>query len=386
MRLILNAMKQNTMKEADGFSLCDAQRARSYHGNLPGYAETPLLSLKRLASELGAGDIYIKDESGRFGIGSFKALGASYAAGRELSALLLGRDADFTALTAAELREVMKTVLLVTATDGNHGCAVAWTARSLGCRARVFLPAGSAEERLERIRSYGAEAEITGCGYDDAVRLAAGTAEAEGGILLQDTAWEGYTDIPKEIMQGYLTMALEVCERLPKAPTHILLQAGVGSMAAAMAAFFTGVYGERAPRILIVEPEGAACLFRSALHGERRCCEGELHTMMAGLSCGEPSTLAWELLKDRAYAFLAIEDEAAAEAMKRLAFPPEGEPAVEAGESGAAGVAALLTIARDAALKEALGIGRESVILCFNTECATDRKNYNRIVYGKNND
>lgn len=379
MNRIRNLQKKDGT-QFEGFDLRAAQAARSFHRSLPNYAETPLFRLKHLAALLDVNEILVKDEAKRFGIGSFKALGASYAAGRALAARYGMKTADYAAFHTDAMRERLNGIRLVTATDGNHGCGVAWAARLFGCQADVFLPAGSAAERLERIRSYGAEAKICGFGYDDTVRLADRSSKANGGILLQDTAWEGYTEIPRCIMQGYLTMALEAYEALSVPPTHILLQAGVGSMAAAIAAFFAGMF-RNPPKLLIVEPSGAACLFESARQGKRCAYAGELHTMMAGLSCGEPSILAWEILSRCADSFLTIEDEDAARGMRRLAFPEAGDPVIEAGESGAAALAALLCLAEDKEARTALELNAASVILCFNTEGATDRANYNRIVF-----
>lgn len=262
------------------FDRTEAEAARAFHKTLPGYAPTPLRSLTGLAGALGLKDLWVKDESPRFGLNAFKALGGSYAMGA-----LLG-DAPRT---------------FVTATDGNHGRGVAWAARVLGQRAVVYMPRGSAKERLENIRAQGAEATLLDVPYDDAVRCAQRQADLNGWVLIQDTAWPGYTEIPTRIMQGYTTMGLEIVEALgEKRPTHLFLQAGVGAMAGAMAAFFANVYGEDRPKVIVVEPFTADCIFRTAQadDGALHTCPGdEMHTIMAGLCCGEPCSVAWDILR-----------------------------------------------------------------------------------------
>lgn len=367
-----------------------AAAAPQFHAGLPGYAPTPLVSLPALARALGLAEVRVKDESKRFALNSFKALGGSFAAARVLcEKYSLPLDGQTLArLCAPELAPRLRGETFITATDGNHGRGVAWTAKVLNCRAVVYLPEGTAAERLENILALGARAEITDMNYDDTVRYASREAAKNGWTLVQDTSWPGYEDVPAAIMQGYTTLAHEIAEQLgERLPTHLFLQAGVGSMAGAIAGYFSSLWGENAPKVIIVEPDRADCLFRTA-----RANDGRLHTvtgrmdsMMAGLCCGEPCTLGWQLLKDRAAAFVSCGDAYAARGMRLLAKPTGEDAAIESGESGAvtAGVlAAVMTDADKAGVRRALALDESSRVLLISTEGATDRANYLRICGG----
>ncbi len=344
--------------------------------------------MKNTAQTLGLATLYVKDESYRFGLNAFKVLGGSYAIGRYLAGRL---EMDISQLpyekmVSPEVREKLGEVTFVTATDGNHGRGVAWTAHQLRQHAVVYMPKGSAAERLDNIRAEGAEASITELNYDDAVRLANGQAEQNGWVMVQDTAWEGYEDIPRWIMQGYGTMALEAREQLPEKPTHIFLQAGVGSMAGAVAGFFASQYGSERPIITIVEPNKADCLFRTAQanDGALHPVEGHMDTIMAGLACGEPCSIGWEVLKNTADHFISCPDYVAAKGMRLLGNPEQGDTRVISGESGAATagfVAAVMTDPELADVKAALGLDESSHVLCFSTEGDTDRENYRAVVW-----
>jgi len=372
------------------FGVRAADEALAFHRTIPGYAPTPLVSLPALAAALGTGAIRVKDESFRFGLNAFKVLGGSFALGR-CCAARLGLDPaelSFARLTAPEARRRLSALTFVTATDGNHGRGVAWTAARLGQRSVVYMPAGSAAERLENIRALGAAAEITDLSYDDAVRLARRRAEENGWIVVQDTAWEGYEEIPAWIMQGYTTMAREIAAQLDgDKPTHLFLQAGVGSMAGAVAAFCADCCGGVPPRIIVVEPQGADCLFRTAAAGDGALhpYPGRMETIMAGLACGEPCPLGWRVLDAWAAAFLSVPDAVAAEGMRLLARPRGDDPAVVSGESGAVTLGTAAALLRDEGLRplrERLGLGPDSRILCISTEGDTDRENYRRILAG----
>ena len=368
------------------FRLEDARQVRAFHETFPQYAPTPLLALPGTAAELGVGGIYIKDESKRFGLNAFKVLGGSYAMGRLLSGLL-GEDTllSYSALTAPDAREKLGQLTFVTATDGNHGRGVAWAAREFGHRSVVYMPKGSVPVRLENIRLAGAEAEITELSYDDAVRLSRANAEKYGWYIVQDTGWPGYEDVPLHIMQGYTTMGLEAWEQLPQKPTHIFLQAGVGSMAAAIAALFVNLCGEDAPKIVIVEPNSAECFYLTAHanDGQLHPVTGEMKTIMAGLACGEPCPQAWEILRRCARYYVTCPDEAAEAGMRRLAYPKGDDPAVVSGESGASAFGCALRILQDldlAPIREELGLDGGSRLLFFSTEGDTDPENYRRIL------
>ena len=362
-----------------------ARSVRAFHQGFPQYAPTPLAGLPATAKALGLGTIYVKDESFRFGLNAFKVLGGSFAIGKYL-AETLGAAPDYALLTATETKARLDGLTFVTATDGNHGRGVAWAARQFGFRSVVYMPRGSARERLENIRAEGAEASITELNYDDAVRLANTHAEKYGWVMVQDTAWEGYEDIPTWIMQGYTTMGLEAIEQLPEKPTHIFLQAGVGSMAGAIAGLFASRYGEDRPIITIVEPNKADCLYRTAQadDGRRHFVTGDMDTIMAGLACGEPCSIGWQVLADYADHFLSCPDYVAAKGMRILGNPAGQDDRVISGESGAAAfgcVAEILTNPSLAHLKEALKLDEASRVLFFSTEGDTDRENYRKIVW-----
>ena len=360
-----------------------AQQARAFHRSFPQYAPTPLVALPALGARLGLGGLFIKDESPRFGLNAFKVLGGSYAIGRHIAARLGARPEEMThaALTGADAREALGDAVFFTATDGNHGRGVAWTARELGCRAVVRMPKGTVKSRVENIRALGAEVTVEERNYDGCVRLAAQqAAQTPGGVLVQDTAWPGYEQIPLHIMQGYLTMALEADEQMEAPPTHVFLQAGVGSMAAAVAAYFKQAHPQDPPKIILVEPTAADCFFRSAAKGEITAVKGDMQTMMAGLACGEPSPIAWDILKGLTAAYLSCEDAAAARGMRALARPLAGDRAIVSGESGAATMGALLDAAADEKAREALGLDERARVLLISTEGDTDPVNYRRVM------
>lgn len=364
------------------------EKVKAYHMSFPVYQETPLAHLQETARSLGVSDMYVKDESYRFGLNAFKVLGGSYAMGHYL-ADRLGKDMDevtYDFLTSQSTRDALGDITFVTATDGNHGRGVAWTARQLKQHAVVYMPEGSAVERLRNIQAEGADASITDLNYDDAVRLANRQAEEKGWVMVQDTAWDGYENIPRWIMQGYGTMGLEAYEQLPERPTHIFLQAGVGSMAGAITGLFSSLYGKDKPIITIVEPNEADCIFRTAKanDGKLHPVTGHMRTIMAGLACGEPCSIGWQVLKDYADFFISCPDYAAAQGMRILGNPMGQDPKVVSGESGAAAFGAVTEILRNPELKdfkEQLQLDANSRILFFSTEGDTDRENYRHIVW-----
>ncbi len=374
--------------DLDFISLENAKKVQRFHASFPMYRETPLTELRETAEELGLGTIYIKDESYRFGLNAFKVLGGSYAIGSYLAGRL-GKtieELSYEELISEQTKKALGEITFVTATDGNHGRGVAWTASKLRQKAVVYMPKGSARERLANILAEGADAAITDLNYDEAVRLANRQAEEKGWVMVQDTAWEGYEDIPEWIMQGYGTMGYEAYTQLPEKPTHIFLQAGVGSMAGAMAGFFASVYGEERPLITIVEPSRADCLFRTAeaADGKLHFVTGQMCTIMAGLACGEPCSIGWNVLKDYADYFISCPDYMAAQGMRILAGPAKGDPRIISGESGAAAFGCVTEIMRDsnyADIREKLKLNEDSRVLFFSTEGDTDKENYRSIVW-----
>jgi diaminopropionate ammonia-lyase len=370
----------------------EINKAKNFHMSFPGYEKTPLRSLNHLAELLGVAGVYVKDESYRFGLNAFKVLGGSYAMARYMAEKLQTdiSELPFEKITSQAIRKQLGDVTFATTTDGNHGRGVAWTARQLGQKSVVYMPKGSALRRLENIRAEGAEAKITDYNYDDAVRMIAEESKEKGWIMVQDTAWEGYEDIPTWIMQGYGTMAAESLEQLNEMgiqkPTHIFVQAGVGSLAAAVQGYFASVFDEARPKTVIVEADQADCLYKSAKAGDgkARSVGGDMATIMAGLACGEPNTIGWNVLRDYSEMFMSCPDWVAAKGMRVLANPLGSDCKVVSGESGAVTTGALNELMQDEQLKqarEALGLNKDSIVLLFSTEGDTDPDKYRSIVW-----
>lgn len=367
-----------------------AEQALAFHRTIPGYEPTPLYSLPGMAQELSLGELYVKDESPRFGLNAFKVLGASYAMAHGI-ADLLGMDlADlsFPALVSDAAKKRLGEVTFFTATDGNHGRGVAWMANKLGAASVVFMPKGSTGERLMRIRAEGAAATIEEANYDDCVRMAVDACKKSAhGIVIQDTAWAGYEEVPRRIMQGYTTMAAEAATQLASGPpTHVFIQAGVGSLAGAVIGYYADRYRAHPPVFVVVEAQAADCLYKSAKAGDGaiRRVTGDMPTIMAGLACGEPNPIAWKILRDHADFFVSLPDESAARGMRMLAAPVSGDMPITSGESGAAGFAALADIMTSpglSTLRDMLGLSPASRVLLFSTEGDTDRRRYKDIVW-----
>ncbi len=353
----------------------------------PAYQPTPLLRLGALAKELGVGEIWIKDEGQRLRLGSFKALGGAYAVIRtvlDAAEKELGRAIEPAELTSESVRTIGTRITVACATDGNHGRSVAAGAAVCGCTSVVFLHEGVSGERAEAISRMGARIVRVPGRYDESVRVAKATAAASGWTLISDTSDDLTAATPRVVMQGYTVLFDEALGQLTKwgaaAPTHVLLQAGVGGLAAAGAVYLNQKLGKGRAKIVVVEPEQAACVLESVKRGVPTKVAVEGPTIMAMLEAFEPSHIAFQVLKRLAHAFVTVSDGAAIEAMRKLAFPTHADPAVVSGESGAAGMAALLLIARDREMRAALGIDASSSVLLVNTETATDIASYVRLV------
>ncbi|MBS1210830.1 MAG: diaminopropionate ammonia-lyase [Proteobacteria bacterium] len=353
----------------------------------PGHAQTPLRGLPALAHALGVASLDYKDEGGRFGLGSFKALGGAYAVGRQLCRELerqLGRAVSLDELPA--LREHCAGITVTCATDGNHGRSVAWGARMFGCRCVIYIHATVSDGRRAAIAAYGAEVVRTRGNYDEAVQQADRDARAQGWFVISDTSYPGYMDVPRDVMQGYQVMVDEAIGQLAQHarpwPTHIFVQAGVGGFAAAVCAYFWERTrpGETPPTFVVVEPERADCLMQSARAGRVTAVTGDLDTLMAGLACGEVSLLAWDILERGTAAFCDISDAAAVAVMRLLAHPLPGDPVIVAGESAVAGLAAAIAIAQNPAQRAALEIDHDSRLLFFGSEADTDPALYEKLV------
>ncbi|NEQ51509.1 MAG: diaminopropionate ammonia-lyase, partial [Leptolyngbya sp. SIO3F4] len=346
-----------------------ANYVSKFHGSLPNYSPTPLVRLSNLANYLGISEILVKDESQRLELNAFKVLGASYAISKYLGKVLQLDKDELTFSRILTEKSKYEHITFVTATDGNHGRAVAWSANLFGCKSVVYLPKGSSSARLEAIGNYGATVSITTMNYDDTVLYAAQKAQEEGWILLQDTSWEGYEEIPTHIMQGYCTLMTEYLnQELDIWPTHVFVQAGVGSLAAAILAYLCNLSNRPMPKFVVVEPQGAPCLFKSKTYNKLFRVQGDLPTIMAGLACGEPSYLGWGLLKSAANAFLMCSDEVACRGMKVLGNPLEGDQHIISGESGAVTLGALFEILSNTAfldVKKDLNLTFDSKVLLF---------------------
>ncbi|MBS0394754.1 MAG: diaminopropionate ammonia-lyase [Proteobacteria bacterium] len=352
----------------------------------PGYARTPCVALPALAARAGLASLHYKDEGARFGLGSFKALGGAYAVFRLLAREIERRTGVATVraqdLTSRRFQEITSSITVTCATDGNHGRSVAWGAKLFGCRCVIWVHETVSDGRIAAIAAYGAEVRRNPGNYDDAVRRAAQTAAEQGWFVVSDTSYEGYLDVPRDVMQGYALMVDEALGQVPdaRALTHVFIQGGVGGLAAAVCAHLWERFGAARPRLVVVEPVNAACLLESARHGVATAVHGSLETIMAGLSCGEPSVVAWEILDAGADDFMAIEDEPAADCMRLLAHPVGQDPPIVGGESAVAGLAGLLLAADDGGARAALGLGSASRVLVFGTEGDTDPELYRRIV------
>jgi len=353
--------------------------ARDEIQSWPGYAPTPLRRLNGLAAAAGLAALHVKDEAPRFGLGSFKALGGAYAVLRVLRRALAeaGIAAPITVadLMAGRWREQVSGLTVCCATDGNHGRSVAWGAGRYGCRCVIYVHATVSQARADAIAHYGAEVSRVAGNYDDSVRKAAEDAAANGWVVVSDTSYPGYMEIPRDVMQGYTVMVDEAVGQIDQPPTHVFIQGGVGGLAAAVTAQTWEAWGLDRPRIVVVEPDQAACLYESIRAGHPVAVHGALDTLMAGLACGEVSLLAWEVLDEGAHDVLTVPDAAAVEVMRLLASGRFDAPFVS-GESATAGLAGCLLAMADPALRAALTLDADSRVLVFSTEGATDAALY----------
>lgn len=386
-----NLHQSNTTAELtlNEFKSDELNKVKNFHASMPQYSCTPLHKLNNLANQFGVKSIDIKDESQRFGLKAFKGLGGSYAVASYFAKRL---NLDLANVTYEDLMSQinsMEPVTFATVTAGNHGKGVAWAAKIFKQKAKVILPSGSSDERLKAIQELGAEAYISDLNYDDAVTALSQQSEKEGWILIQDTAWEGYNQIPLEIMKGYSTIVAEIIEQIDghdlSQYSHVFLQAGVGSFAAAMvASIYKSVVSEM-PKIVIAEPSEANCLYLSAKSkdGEPNRVYGDLDSMMAGLACGEPNPYAWEILKNFSDSFFSCTDDISAIGMRTLANPINDDTKIISGESGALPLGLLHELMTDEALitaKQHLNLNKESRVLIISTEGDTNPKNYKEVI------
>jgi len=337
----------------------------------PDYEPTPLIQLKNLAEILQVATVEYKNEALRFGLMSFKALGGAYAVHKCLSNLkksqpgLSNSDVTFTS-----------------ATDGNHGRAVAWGAKLLGCKSVIFIHEKVSEFREKKLEELGAKVIRKGSNYDESVNIANDAAIYHGWHLISDTSYEGYTDVPKYVMHGYEVMAHEALKLQGCMPTHVFLQTGVGSLAGAITANLLRNL-TYLPHIVLVDPSEADCWVRSVREEKPTNCNGELNTIMAGLACGTVSKIAWNILSTSVSAAMSIADTDAANGMRCLKFCKRQNVNIEAGESATAGLVGMIKCATNANTREKLKVGKDSRILIIGSEGKTDPKIYEQIIRNK---
>lgn len=376
----------------DLFPVGIARLARSFHRQIPGYRMSPLKSLSNLAHMLDVGGIWVKDESVRLTLNSFKVLGGSFAMYQVVKRMLdiEHLEIPFDELTSDKTRQQLGDVTFAAATDGNHGRGVAWAAQAMGFRSIIYVHKHTSQARIRAIESNGAEVRVVDGTYDDAVRQVTLDAQKNGWQVVSDTSWEGYEDIPAWVMQGYSTMVSEAQEQFAaqglSRPTHVFVQAGVGALAASVIGYYHSLFGAKQPVSVVVEPDKAACLYKSAQigDGQPHSFAGDLDTMMAGLACGDPSPIAWNVLWDCADAFLACPEYVAAKGMRVYGVPLAGDPFIVSGESGAVTLGALMFIMENADLRELrdyLKLDRHSQILLINSEGNTDPNHFRRVVW-----
>jgi diaminopropionate ammonia-lyase len=370
-------------RDSETLSLEAAEDVERFLRHRENHVVTPLLALPALARKLGVGAIDIKDEGLRLGLGSFKALGGSYAVIRlvlDAASKHLGRAIDVAELHTPDVRAVAADMTFACATDGNHGRSVAQGAQLVGAKSVVFVHSGVSEERVAAIARFGAEMVRVAGSYDDSVEEAARVADKNGWTIVSDTSWPGYERIPALVMQGYTALVREALRQLPEIPTLVFVQAGVGGVAAAVAGHLAVALGNQRPKFVVVEPARAACIYESAGAGRPVKIEPGEPTVMAMLECYEPSLIAWRVLSRVADGFMTVEEEGAVAAMRQLARPLGVDPAIVAGESGGAGLAGLTRALADPEAREALSLGPQSRIFLINTEGATDPKRYAELV------
>lgn len=388
-----NHMPKSEDKQLPIMSLSNVAKARFFHSSFPQYSITPLARLDGMAKYLGLAGLYVKDESYRFGLNAFKVLGGSFAMAKYI-AQQMGRDVSemtYDYLTSEAFREEFGQATFFTATDGNHGRGVAWAANKLGQKAVVHMPKGSSQPRFDNIAKEGATVTIEEVNYDECVRMAAAEAEqTKNGVIVQDTAWDGYEEIPSWIMQGYGTMAGEAAEQLRQVevnrPTHVFVQAGVGSLAGAVVGYFTNLFPTNPPKFVVMEAQVADCLYQGAMAGDGnpRIVDGDLQTIMAGLACGEPNTISWDILRNHCDVFVSCPDWVSARGMRMLGVPVKGDPVVISGESGAVGMGLIATLMESDEyqdLRETIGLDRFSQVLMFSTEGNTDPMKFRKVLW-----
>jgi len=359
------------------------QRAVSAVTDWPGYAPTDLHSLKPFAQACGVQSVVYKDESGRFGLGSFKALGGAFAILDWVATTLteqLGKPVSIESVRRGEHKAHTKHLTVSTATDGNHGRSVAWGAQLAGCPCEIFIHRDVSMGRENAMAEFGANVTRIDGDYDESVRRCATESANNQWQIISDTSWPGYTDIPRAVMAGYTMMVDEMVQQLDAPPTHVIVQAGVGGLAAGIMSAWWNAFGKNAPKFIIVESDRAACIYQSLNANALQAVAIEEETVMAGLSCGEVSKLAWPVLQQGVTASVCIADDLVPMAMQCFANAQMAEVAIEAGECAVPGAIALAGIMKNESLRKTCGLNETSVVQIFGCEGATDPEVYDQLL------
>ena len=391
-KFVLNSKKNSVCtQETALFSEAEVAKVYRFHKSMGDqYNQTPLAHLDAFAASLGVSGVFVKDESKRGNLKAFKLLGGAYAVANSICRKL-GVDiteVDFQYLKSDGVKQKLGELTFAAASDGNHGKSVAWAAHEFNQKAIVYMPKGTVQDRIDAIESFEGTVVVSDDNYDWCVREVNRLAAEKGWEVVLDTASEGDVQVATWVMQGYATMGVEAIEQLGSTiPTHMFLQAGVGSMAAAMAGVFINHYREKCPKIYIVEPHQAACYYDSGVAGDgvAHSVEGDMDSIMAGLSCGVPNPISWEIIRNFADGFFSCDDVLTANGMRILGNPLAGDPRVIAGESGAVGTGLIDEIMkRRPDIAKMIGLDATSRVVMFSTEGDTDTRNYRDIVwYGK---
>ncbi len=391
-KYIKNSRKNNQLNaETEIFSKVNTEKIHTFHQSMGvAYNVTPLEELSKLAKFIGVKSVFVKDESKRGNLKAFKLLGGAYSVASSICKKL-GLDiseVNFDYLKSTEVKEKLGDLTFAAASDGNHGKSVAWAANEFNQSSIVYMPKGTVKDRITAIEELNGTVIVTDMTYDGCVSEVTKLGKVKGWEIILDTAAEGDPEVATWVMQGYATMAYEAYNQLKDndvTPTHIFLQAGVGSMAASAMGVFINFTYPNCPKFYTLEPHQACCYYKSGLEndGTAKSVEGDLDSISAGLSCGVPNPISWEIIRNFAEGFISCDDTMAANGMRILANPLAGDKAVISGESGAIGAGFIEAVMKDK-LKDELGLNQDSVVLLFSTEGNTDTVNYREIVwYGK---
>ncbi len=395
-KFVENKMKNSEFNDAIAlFDKANAEKIHAFHvsmGDL--YNVTPLERLNELAKHLGVKDIFVKDESKRGNLKAFKLLGGAYSVASSLCKKL-GIDIssiDFGYLKSAEVKTKLGNLVFAAASDGNHGKSVAWAANQFNQESIVYMPKGTVQDRITAIEELGGTVIVTDMNYDGCVSTVNKLGKESGWEVILDTAAEGDPEVAAWVMQGYATMAYEAYHQLldlDVKPTHVLLQAGVGSMASSAMGIFVNFNYPDVPKFFTLEPHQANCYYLSGVqnNGQAVSVEGDMDSISAGLACGVPNPISWEVIRNFCDGFISCDDNIAANGMRILGNPLSGDNAITSGESGSIGTGFIDSVMKnDAEVKNQLGLDESSVVLIFSTEGDTDTVNYRDIVwYGSHN-